>query len=347
MRSSTSSAARSSTPAATPPSRSRSSSTAAPAAGPPCRAARRPASTRPSSCATAATATSARASTTAVGFVNGEIADAARRVSTATRAARHRRGARSTSTAPTTRRASAPTPILGVSLAVAKAAADELDLPLYRYVGGPNAHVLPVPMMNVVNGGVHADNTIDLQEFMVMPLGAPSYSRGAALGRRDVPHAQGAAPRPGPVDGGRRRGRLRARTWRPTRTRSTILVEAITKPPASRRATTSPSPSTRRPASCTATARTTSTGEGKVLELRRAAWPTGRGSSTRYPIVSIEDGMAEDDWDGWAALTGGARRAGPARRRRPVRHQHAGGCARASSAASPTGCSSRSTRSAR
>ena len=62
--------------------------------------------------------------------------------------------------------------ILGVSLAVAKAAADELGLPLYRYVGGANAHVLPVPMMNVLNGGVHADNTVDFQEFMIMPVGA-------------------------------------------------------------------------------------------------------------------------------------------------------------------------------
>src|SRR5689334_19521778 len=66
--------------------------------------------------------------------------------------------------------------ILGVSLATARAAADELELPLWRYVGGPNAHVLPVPMMNVVNGGAHADNNVDLQEFMVMPVGAASYS---------------------------------------------------------------------------------------------------------------------------------------------------------------------------
>src|SRR3712207_2716554 len=72
--------------------------------------------------------------------------------------------------------------ILGVSLAVAKAAADELDLPLYRYVGGANAHVLPVPMMNVVNGGAHADNNIDLQEFMVMPVGAASFSEGLRWG---------------------------------------------------------------------------------------------------------------------------------------------------------------------
>ncbi|RPI09349.1 MAG: phosphopyruvate hydratase, partial [Actinobacteria bacterium] len=72
--------------------------------------------------------------------------------------------------------------ILGVSLAVAKAAAAELEIPLYRYVGGANAHVLPVPMMNVVNGGVHADNSVDFQEFMVMPIGAPSYREALRWG---------------------------------------------------------------------------------------------------------------------------------------------------------------------
>src|SRR5918993_921946 len=72
--------------------------------------------------------------------------------------------------------------VLGVSLAVAKAAAIELDIPLYRYVGGPNAHVLPVPMMNVINGGVHADNSIDMQEFMIMPVGAPSFSEALRWG---------------------------------------------------------------------------------------------------------------------------------------------------------------------
>ena len=82
-----------------------------------------------------------------------------------------------------------------MSLAVAQAAADELELPLYRYVGGTNAHVLPVPMMNVLNGGAHADNNVDIQEFMLLPVGAASFSRGAALGRRDLPRAQGAAAR--------------------------------------------------------------------------------------------------------------------------------------------------------
>ena len=78
--------------------------------------------------------------------------------------------------------------ILGVSLAVAKAAADAAGLPLYRYVGGAQARVLPVPMMNIINGGVHADNPIDFQEFMIMPVGAPSFDREArALGRGGLP----------------------------------------------------------------------------------------------------------------------------------------------------------------
>ena len=72
--------------------------------------------------------------------------------------------------------------ILGVSLAVARAAASELELPLYRYVGGPNAHILPVPMMNVLNGGVHADNTVDFQEFMIMPVGAASFREALRWG---------------------------------------------------------------------------------------------------------------------------------------------------------------------
>src|SRR5205807_5920024 len=72
--------------------------------------------------------------------------------------------------------------ILGTSLAVAKACADELELPLFRYVGGANAHVLPVPMMNVINGGAHADNNVDLQEFMIMPVGAASYAEALRWG---------------------------------------------------------------------------------------------------------------------------------------------------------------------
>ena len=81
--------------------------------------------------------------------------------------------------------------ILGTSLAIAKAASMELDMPLYHYVGGPNAHVLPVPMMNVINGGSHADNSIDFQEFMVMPVGAPSFSEALRWGTYgDVPRPE-------------------------------------------------------------------------------------------------------------------------------------------------------------
>ena len=86
--------------------------------------------------------------------------------------------------------ASAPTRILGVSLAVARAAADDAGLPLYQYLGGPGARILPVPLMNVLNGGAHADNGLDFQEFMLVPAGAELLLRGAADGRGDLPRAQ-------------------------------------------------------------------------------------------------------------------------------------------------------------
>ena len=80
--------------------------------------------------------------------------------------------------------------ILGVSLAVAQAAAESADLPLFRYVGGPNAHVLPVPMMNILNGGAHADSSVDVQEFMIAPIGAPTFGEALRCGRRGLPRAQ-------------------------------------------------------------------------------------------------------------------------------------------------------------
>ena len=101
--------------------------------------------------------------------------------------------------------------ILGVSLAAAKAVADECGMPLYRYVGGTNAHVLPVPMMNVLNGGVHADNNVDLQEFMIVARRRGELRRRVALGRRDVSRAEGSAEGEGALDRRRRRRRLRAR----------------------------------------------------------------------------------------------------------------------------------------
>ena len=212
-------------------------------AGPRCRAARRPASTKRSSSATAASATSARACSTAVGFVNDEIAGVLDGFDALDQRTIDRELIELDGTDNKARIGA--NAILGTTLAVAKAAADELELPLYRYVGGPNAHVLPVPMMNVLNGGVHADNTIDLQEFMIMPVGAPSFSRGVAMGHRDLPHAQEGAARQGPVDRGRRRGRVRARP-RHQRGRHQDPRRRRSSRPASRPATTSRSPSTRR-----------------------------------------------------------------------------------------------------
>jgi len=141
--------------------------------------------------------------------------------------------------------------ILGVSLATARAAADELDLPLYRYVGGANAHVLPVPMMNVVNGGVHADNSIDLQEFMIMPVGAASFAEALRWGAETyhalagVLHERGLSTAVGD-EGGLPRTSTTTRmpcgsSWRPSRR------------PGACRVTRSPSPWTLPPASSTAT----------------------------------------------------------------------------------------------
>ena len=100
--------------------------------------------------------------------------------------------------------------ILSVSLAVARAAAQDCGLPLYRYLGGPMARVLPVPMMNILNGGAHASNNVDAQEFMVVPIGAETLRRGTAHRRRGVPRAQEGAGQDGPLHRRGRRGRLRA-----------------------------------------------------------------------------------------------------------------------------------------
>src|SRR5215213_4001087 len=116
----------------------------------------------------------------AVGHVNGELADVAIGLEALDQRDLDRRMIDADGT-PNKSRLGANA-ILGVSLAAAKAAADELELPLYRYVGGANAHVLPVPMMNVINGGAHADNNIDLQEFMILPVGAASFSEGLRWG---------------------------------------------------------------------------------------------------------------------------------------------------------------------
>ena len=213
--------------------------------------------------------------------------------------------------------------ILGVSLAVAKAAAEASALPLYRYVGGVNAHVLPVPMMNIINGGAHADNPIDFQEFMILPVGAETFARGGAHGRRGVPHAEEGAEGRRPQHQCRRRGRLRAEPASRRRRRSTSPCRRSRRPATSRARTSALG------LDCAATeffkdGKYVYEGEGMTRD-RDEQVDYLADLAAKYPIISIEDGMAEDDWDGWKALTDAIGDEVPARRRRPLRHQHASG----------------------
>jgi enolase len=190
--------------------------------------------------------------------------------------------------------------ILGASLATARAAADELGLPLFRYVGGSDAHVLPVPMMNVVNGGVHADNSIDLQEFMIMPVGAASFAEALRWGVETyhslarVLKTRGLSTAVGDEGGF-------APDLASNEEAVTILVEAIE---AAGRVPGDEIAIAMDPASSELfhDGKYVLAGEGRSLTSAEMVeyWVELVG---RYPIVSIEDGMAEDDWDGWAALT--------------------------------------------
>jgi enolase len=191
--------------------------------------------------------------------------------------------------------------ILGVSLAVAKAAAADAGLPLYRYVGGAPARVLPAPMMNIINGGVHADNPIDLQEFMIMPVGPKTYSEALRCGAEIFHALRGRLKEAGHNTNVGDEGGF-APNLKSAREALDFIVAAIKA--AGYRA-----------------------GEDVVLALDAASNEfykkgkyamEGEGKTLdasgmvayyadlcrRYPIVSIEDGMAEDDWDGWKLLTG-------------------------------------------
>ena len=190
--------------------------------------------------------------------------------------------------------------ILGVSLAVAHAAADEAGVALYRYVGGTNSHVLPVPMLNVINGGEHADNNVDIQEFMFMPVGAASFSEALRWGvecyhtLRGVLSSRGLATAVGDEGGF-------APNLGSNEEAVQLLVEAIGAAgfnPGSDVALALDVASTE----FFADGSYELTGEGRSLSSG-AMVDYLADLSGRYPIVSIEDGMAEDDWDGWVALT--------------------------------------------
>ena len=190
--------------------------------------------------------------------------------------------------------------ILGVSLATARASADELELPLYRYVGGTNAHVLPVPMMNVLNGGVHADNNVDVQEFMVMPVGAASFSEALRWGAetyhalRKVLHDRKLSTAVGDEGGF-------APNLPSNEEAVRVLVEAIEAAgytPGAQIAIALDAASTE----FFVDGAYRLEGEGRSLSPAEFAAYLA-DLCDRYPIVSIEDGMSEEDWDGWGALT--------------------------------------------
>ncbi|HET7170543.1 MAG TPA: phosphopyruvate hydratase [Gaiellales bacterium] len=188
--------------------------------------------------------------------------------------------------------------ILGASLAAAKAAASEAGLPLYRYVGGADAHVLPVPMMNVINGGAHAQNSIDLQEFMVVPVGAETFADALRMGAetfhalKTLLHGRGLATAVGDEGG-----------FAPDLATADEAIEAVLEAAAS--AGHAGGVAIALDPASTELYRDGAyhlEGEGRVLSSAEMVdyWVDLAG---RYPIVSIEDGLAEDDWDGWQLLT--------------------------------------------
>jgi enolase len=190
--------------------------------------------------------------------------------------------------------------ILGVSLAVAKAAAISADLPLYRYLGGAAAHVLPVPMMNIVNGGAHADNPIDIQEFMIMPVSAPTGADAIRMGA-EVFHALKKQLK----DAGHNTNVGDEGGFAPNLASADAAlafimkaIEAAGYKPGSDIVLALDSASTE----FFKNGKYVMEGEGKTLDAAGMV-KFYEDLVGRYPIVSIEDGMAEDDFEGWAALT--------------------------------------------
>jgi enolase len=190
--------------------------------------------------------------------------------------------------------------ILGVSLAAAHAASAELQVPLHRYIGGPNAHLLPVPMMNVINGGEHADNNVDIQEFMIMPIGAVSFSEGLRWGvetyhvLKSVLANRGLATAIGDEGGF-------APDLGSNEEALGLLVEAIDRAgfePGKDIALTLDVASSEffDEGKYTLAGEKRSLGSNEFVEYLSDL-------CDRYPIVSIEDGMDEEDWDGWSRLT--------------------------------------------
>ncbi len=190
--------------------------------------------------------------------------------------------------------------ILGVSLAVAKAAAEEAELPLYRYIGGTQARLLPVPMMNIVNGGAHADNPIDIQEFMIMPVGAPTIAEAVRMGA-EVFHTL----KKGLKDAGHNTNVGDEGGFAPALNSADEALGFIMK--AIENAGYNPGDDMVLALDCASSeyfkdGKYVLAGENKQLDAEGNANYLADLVS-RFPIVSVEDGMDEDDWDGWKVLT--------------------------------------------
>lgn len=193
--------------------------------------------------------------------------------------------------------------ILGVSLAVAKAAAEESRTPLYRYVGGVNANLLPIPMMNILNGGAHADNGIDFQEFMVMPVGAESFSEGLRMGTEIFHHLKAVL----------KAGKLSTNVgdeggFAPDLKNNEDAIKAVLQ--AIEKAGYKPGEDVYIAMDAAASEFYNaeekmyhfkkSTGDKLTVDQMVSYWADW---CKKYPIISIEDGFAEDDWDGWRKIT--------------------------------------------
>ena len=190
--------------------------------------------------------------------------------------------------------------ILGVSLASAKAAAEEAALPLYAYMGGVHAHQLPVPMMNIINGGEHADNPIDIQEFMIMPVAAPSIAEAVRMGS-EVFHAL----KKGLSDAGHNTNVGDEGGFAPGLKSANEALDFIMK--SIEAAGYKPGADVMLALDCAASeyykdGKYVLAGEGKTLDADGNVKYL-EALVDAYPIISVEDGMAEDDWDGWKALT--------------------------------------------
>lgn len=193
--------------------------------------------------------------------------------------------------------------ILGVSLAVAKAAAAALEIPLYRYLGGVNAKVIPVPMMNIINGGSHADNNVDFQEFMIMPVGAPSFAEALRMGAETFHTLKGVLKKKGYSTAVGDEGGF-APNLKSNVEALDVILEAIEK------AGYKPGQDI-----CIALDPATSEMYDKEKQIYKFFKSDNSELSSdkmvefwanwakQYPIISIEDGLAEDDWDGWKLLT--------------------------------------------